>query len=246
MSIGKDIGEGVASFTTGMFFPTFDRVRDAKWRSEDIARAESLTREQWARDDSAIQRRVVDMKAAGINPLLAAGSAASSSQPLYSSRGASGAGNADPYGMLMAKENIATSRAQRTLLLAQIEKLKAETAHISGSDSREQGVYNHNMSILGNVPYGQQPQFWGALLGIARDFYNGKYKDGKGSQAIEKFADDISKTGLGKAEAEQIARSLENAERAQRASDTFQKSQKSFWDWLNMGFNSSSSEMNHY
>lgn len=41
-----------------------------------------LTRESWARDDNAVQRRTQDLLAAGINPLLAAGQDAGNSAPI--------------------------------------------------------------------------------------------------------------------------------------------------------------------
>lgn len=43
------------------------------------AKQEQLIREQWSRDDNAVQRRAVDLKAAGLSKTLAAGSAAGNS-----------------------------------------------------------------------------------------------------------------------------------------------------------------------
>lgn len=83
----------------------------------------------WEREDNAVQRRAADMKAAGINPLLAAGSAAQASSPIQV-----GAPQMENTGFdkalvamnLMAqKKNIALTTAQELKTLQ--EKKNAES-----------------------------------------------------------------------------------------------------------------------
>lgn len=49
---------------------------------ENQAYLREAQQETWRREDNAVQRRVADMQAAGINPVLAAGGSASSSSPI--------------------------------------------------------------------------------------------------------------------------------------------------------------------
>lgn len=71
--LGAGLG-AVGSFLGGQ--SQADAIREANRQNA------ALTRESWARDDNAVQRRTQDLIAAGLNPALAAGSAAGTSSPL--------------------------------------------------------------------------------------------------------------------------------------------------------------------
>lgn len=87
----------------------------------------------WNREDNAVQRRVEDLKKAGLNPVLAAGSAAQASSPINTQAPQWGGTAGDKaqlvQGLIQGKKNIAVSEGQAKLLEEQRIKTGVESQY---------------------------------------------------------------------------------------------------------------------
>ena len=131
--IGAALGVGQTIYNASMSRQQYEYER---WAQQQT----------WNREDNAVQRRVADLKAAGLNPVLAAGSAAASSSPIavHAPQVDASAIGDQAYKMMALmtqKKDIARTEAETNLVQQQEKKAAWDVAILNGMQNYMSDFY---------------------------------------------------------------------------------------------------------
>ena len=128
-------------------------------QNKNLAYQKDMQQQAWAREDNATQRRVEDLKAAGLSPTLAAGSAAQASAPVQT--------HAPQYGGPSLQQK-ALDYLSQSQMRANIAQTQAQSALLDA----QRKVIEHDYGTYSEIP-GQTSKDVGTIPLLTRTFYEG-------------------------------------------------------------------------